>query len=100
MQRVLVTPPAAASISIAEAKAKCRVEDGDEDLLLQHCIDAVTALLDVPAGILGRCLVNQRWRLELAARSCQKKIACRGPEPRPTLPKCPTLRLSAAGAVR
>lgn len=67
MRLVLITPPAAAPISLAEAKAQCRVEYGDEDLLLQHYIDAATALLDGPAGILGRCLVSQQWRLELAA---------------------------------
>lgn len=67
MRLVRATPPAAAPISLAEAKAQCRVEYADEDLLLQHYIDAATALLDGSAGILGRCLVSQQWRLELAA---------------------------------
>lgn len=35
--------------------------------LVQHYIDAATAWLDGPTGILGRCLVTQTWRAELAA---------------------------------
>lgn len=67
MRLVLVTPPAAPPITLMEAKAQARVTHDDEDLLLQHYIDAATAWLDGPAGILGRCLVTQTWRAELAA---------------------------------
>ena len=66
MRLVLVTPPAAPPITLAEVKAQARVEHDDEDLLLQHYVDAATAWLDGPAGILGRCLVTQTWRAELA----------------------------------
>ncbi|QFG38456.1 putative phiE125 gp8 family phage protein [Paracoccus pantotrophus] len=65
MRLVLVTPPAAPPIMLAEVKAQARVSHDDEDLLLQHYIDAATAWLDGPAGILGRCLVTQTWRAEL-----------------------------------
>lgn len=67
MRLVLVTPPAATPITLMEAKAQARVAYDDEDLLIQHYIDAATAWLDGPAGILGRCLVTQTWRAELAA---------------------------------
>ena len=67
MRLVLVVPPDAKPITLAEVKAQARVEHDDEDLLIQHYIDAATAWLDGPAGILGRCLVNQTWRGELAA---------------------------------
>lgn len=67
MRLVLVTPPAAPLITLAEVKAQARVSHDDEDLLLQHYIDAATAWLDGPSGILGRCLVTQTWRAELAA---------------------------------
>lgn len=67
MRLVLVVPPAAQPITLSEAKAQARVAHDDEDLLIQHYIDAATAWLDGPAGILGRCLVTQTWRAELAA---------------------------------
>ena len=67
MRLVLVTPPAAPPITLAEVKAQARVEHDDEDLLLQHYVDAATAWLDGPAGILGRCLVTQTWRAEFNA---------------------------------
>lgn len=67
MRLVLVTPPAATPITLCEAKAQARVTHDDEDLLIQQYIDAATAWLDGPAGILGRCLVTQTWRAELAA---------------------------------
>ena len=54
MRLVLVTQPAATPITLAEVKAQARVSHDDEDLLLQHYIDAATAWLDGPAGILGR----------------------------------------------
>lgn len=66
MRLVLVTPPAAQPITLTEVKEQARVSHDDEDLLLQHYIDAATAWLDGPAGILGRCLVTQTWRAELA----------------------------------
>lgn len=66
MRLVLVTPATEPVFTLAEAKAQCRVEYGDEDLLIQHYIDAATALLDGPAGILGRCLITQTWRLEIS----------------------------------
>ena len=69
MRLVLVTPPAAPPITLAEVKAQARVEHDDEDLLLQHYVDAATAWLDGPAGILGRCLVTQTWRAEVDAIS-------------------------------
>ena len=69
MRLVLVTPPAATPITLCEVKAQARVEHDDEDLLLQHYVDAATAWLDGPAGILGRCLVTQTWRAEVDAIS-------------------------------
>ncbi|MBB1493213.1 phage head-tail connector protein [Paracoccus sp. MC1854] len=67
MRLVLVTPPAAQPITLTEVKAQARVAHDDEDLLIQHYIDAATAWLDGPTGILGRCLVTQTWRAELPA---------------------------------
>lgn len=61
----LVTAPEEMPISLAEAKANCRVDadNTDEDTLVTGLIDAATSLLDGYAGLLGRCLVTQTWQV-------------------------------------
>ena len=59
---VLVTPPAIQPVTLAEAKAQCRVEDASEDTLIGVLIDAATAHFDGWTGVLGRCLAEQTWR--------------------------------------
>lgn len=61
----LVTAPAAALLTRAEAKRHLRLDEADtsEDALVDGLIGAVTAHLDGYAGILGRCLINQTWRV-------------------------------------
>jgi uncharacterized phiE125 gp8 family phage protein len=61
---VLVTAPSATPISVAEAKAHCRVEDDEEDSLFAALIATATGHLDGPAGILGKCLMSQTWRVD------------------------------------
>lgn len=63
----LVTPPAAAPVSLAEAKAFLRVDHSEEDDLIAGIIAAATGLLDGRTGILGRCLEAQTWELSLDA---------------------------------
>jgi uncharacterized phiE125 gp8 family phage protein len=58
---VLVTPPAAAPISLAEVKAHCHVLHPDDDDMLQGLIEAATRYCDGWTGILGRCIVTQTW---------------------------------------
>ncbi len=59
---VLVTPPALAPVTLAEAKAHLRVTHDEENPLIISLIDAAVSRLDGWSGILGRCLVTQRWR--------------------------------------
>jgi len=58
----LVTAPAEAPVSLAEAKAWVRVDGDDEDTLIGALIAAATAYLDGWSGVLGRCIVTQTWR--------------------------------------
>lgn len=59
----LITPPEADPVSVAEIKAHLRIEHDDEDALLATYVRSATAMLDGPAGMLGRCLMAQTWRL-------------------------------------
>jgi uncharacterized phiE125 gp8 family phage protein len=62
---VLVSPPLATPVSLAEAKAHLRVDFSDEDALISGLIQAATAHLDGWTGILGRALMPQTWALSL-----------------------------------
>jgi len=59
---VRVSAPAETPVSLAEAKAHCRVTHSDDDAFITALIDAAVAHLDGYTGILGRCLVDQEWR--------------------------------------
>jgi uncharacterized phiE125 gp8 family phage protein len=61
----LVTPPVAAPVSLAEARAWLRVDHDAEDELIASLITAATAALDGRTGFLGRCLEPQTWELSL-----------------------------------
>lgn len=64
---VRTVAPAVEPLSLTEAKAQVRADDfGDDDGLLGDLIAAARAYLDGWSGILGRCLINQTWRLDLA----------------------------------
>lgn len=55
--------PSVTPVTLAEAKAWCRVDHSDEDAKIQLLIDGVTSYVDGYAGILGRCLIEQTWEL-------------------------------------
>lgn len=65
MQLTLVTPPAVAPISLAEAKAHLRVEHDEDNDYITSLIEAVTQRIDGRNGWLRRALINQTWQLEL-----------------------------------
>lgn len=55
MKVVVVTPPPAI-VTLAEAKAHCRVDFDDDDVLITAYVAAATAMLDGPEGWLQRAL--------------------------------------------
>lgn len=61
----LITPPAVALVSLAEAKAHLRVTSADEDTLITGLIGAAMQYLDGWGGVLGRCIMAQTWRVPL-----------------------------------
>jgi uncharacterized phiE125 gp8 family phage protein len=65
MNLISLTPPAQLAVSLAEAKQYCRVDHSDEDALFTDLIRAASQRLEGRDGILGRCLINQTWRLVL-----------------------------------
>jgi uncharacterized phiE125 gp8 family phage protein len=59
---VLVTAPSLTMVSLAEAKAHCKVDFSDDDALITSLIQAATSYLDGYSGVLGRALLPQTWR--------------------------------------
>ncbi|UFX00597.1 hypothetical protein SmedWSM1115_12335 [Sinorhizobium medicae WSM1115] len=60
---VLVTPPAASPVSLADVKKALHVQHSEDDGRLQDEIDAAVAHYEGPDGILGGVILSeQRWR--------------------------------------
>lgn len=64
---VRVTAPEILPVSIEEAKARLRVDHGDDDDVINAYLAAAVEHLDGWTGILGRCLVEQEWRQDFEA---------------------------------
>lgn len=61
----LINGPQKEPVSLAEAKAHLRLEDNEEDALVQSLIVAARKYLDGYTGYLGHCLITQTWRLDI-----------------------------------
>lgn len=61
---VQTVAPAALPVTLAEAKAHLRVDHSDEDALIGTLLQAAVDHLDGYSGVLGRCLINQTWRVD------------------------------------
>lgn len=59
----LLTAPTITPVTLAEAKAHCRIDHTDNDTQITALIEAATSYLDGYHGILGRCLIEQTWEL-------------------------------------
>jgi uncharacterized phiE125 gp8 family phage protein len=62
MGLTLITQPASFPVSLAEAKAHCRVEDAADDATLNGLIAAAT---DYVEQYTGKAIITQTWRLTL-----------------------------------
>ena len=74
MSSILLTPPAAEPLSLAEAKAFLRVETADEDLLIAALISAARLHVETRTGLV---LVTQGWRMVLDCWPANGRIAVR-----------------------
>lgn len=61
-----ITPPVEAPVPLGDMKAALREDDDSQDDLITSMIAGATDHLDGWSGTLGRCLVTQTWRFELA----------------------------------
>lgn len=61
LKPVRTVAPAVMPVSLAEAKAHCRVDTADDDALLTGLIGAAVSHLDGYGGILGRAIMAQTW---------------------------------------
>lgn len=62
MSSLLLVPPAAEPLSLADAKAYLRVEHGDDDAVIAALIAAARTHVE---GATRRALITQSWRLTL-----------------------------------
>lgn len=69
--------PTIKPVSLAEAKAHLREDEGDSDQLIETYIAAAVARLDGYGGILGRALMRQDWREYLPSWPACREIELR-----------------------
>lgn len=62
MRPILLTPPAAEAVTLAEAKLYLRIDAADEDELVRTLVSAARLLIEAASG---RLLIHQTWRLVL-----------------------------------
>lgn len=74
MPSILLTPPAAEPLSLAEAKAFLRVETTDDDPLVAALISAARLHVETRTGL---ALVTQSWRMVLDCWPANGRIAVR-----------------------
>jgi len=63
MTSTLIAPPGEEPVTLAEAKAFCRIDGADEDALVDALIAAARLQVE---SLTGRALITQTWRLTMA----------------------------------
>lgn len=61
-----LTPPATEPVTLAEVKAHLAIIGDADDTLLTRLISSAVASFDGAEGRLGRCLITQEWRFDIA----------------------------------
>ncbi len=74
MASILLTPPAAEPLSLAEAKAFLRLETADDDPLIAAFISAARLHVETQTGL---ALITQSWRMVLDCWPANGRIAVR-----------------------
>ena len=64
MNPILVTPPAGPVVDLPVLKEHLRVVGNHDDARIEALEKACVAHLDGWRGVLGRCLLEQQWRVE------------------------------------
>jgi len=62
LKPVRTVAPTVSPVTLAEAKAHCRIDTADDDVLVQALIDTAVSHVDGYSGTLGRALLSQTWR--------------------------------------
>lgn len=62
-------------VTLAEAKAHCRVDHDDEDTLITAFVKAATAHFDGYSGVLGRALLTQTWQQDFGGFTDGMRLA-------------------------
>jgi uncharacterized phiE125 gp8 family phage protein len=66
--------PTEEPVTLAEAKAHCRIDHIDDDTLIAGLITAATSHLDYENGILGQALVTQTWSYSLPGPDALERV--------------------------
>lgn len=64
-----------AAITLAEAKAACRVLHDDEDSYITFLIEAASSMIDGPFGYLGQAVVTQNWKIKFPGNAVRGQSA-------------------------
>lgn len=89
MSLIIIDAPEVQPVSLVEMKAQLGITTNIDDDLIEGLIETATARLDGFAGLLGKCLITQTWKLTLE----------RFPNTSITLPLAPTQSVDAIGYV-
>lgn len=65
MKPVRVTAPDGPVVTLEELKVHLRVDHDEEDALISSLQDAAVAMLEGWGGPLGRCILPQRWAVDV-----------------------------------